>query len=140
MKYLILTLIAFGLSASPMQAGEKQAGEKKHFLLYAVLLDKTPVELSDGAKWMMDKGDTFPLTMYKNNQTKVVLQLAGVTFWVDTDKVQVLQEKDVTHEQMETYRQNVETYLNARARQWKEKATDKDKPAPGGTLFPTIGQ
>lgn len=136
MKYLILTLIALGLAANPMQAGEK-----KRFVLYAVMLEKTPVELSDGAKWRMDKGDTFPLSMYKNNMTKVVLQLAGVTFWVDADKVQVIEEKDVTHEQMETYRQNVETYLANRARQWKEKAADSDKPkTPGNTLFPTLGQ
>ena len=61
-------LLAIALLAS-LPAADAQA--KKRYILYATLLDDTPVELSDGANWMMDKGDSFPLLMFKDQQTAV---------------------------------------------------------------------
>jgi hypothetical protein len=119
MKLLNL-LIALAVGALPIRAQEK-----KHYVIYAMLLEKAPVELSDGARWMMDKGDTFPVEMFKEGGTKVVLQLAGVNFRVDAQKVKVIEEKDITAEQLASYRANVETYLTNRSRQWKEQAAQK---------------
>lgn len=97
------------------------AEEKKRFVLYASLLESTGVQLADGAKWMMDKGDTFPVMMYKEQHTKLLLQLAGTTFLVPAERVKVLEEKDVTPEQLATYRDNVKTYLEGRAAKWKNE-------------------
>lgn len=100
------------------------AGEKKHYVLYAMLTTDTPVQLSDGARWMMDKGDTFPIVMFKEQQTKLILQLAGTTFITAAENVKVIEEKDVTPEQLATYRTNVQHYLDAQADKWK---TEKGK-------------
>lgn len=110
-----------------------QGAEKKKLTLYATLLSKAPVELSDGSKWMMDEGDTFPILMFKEQQTKVVLQLAGANFWMPADQVKILQGKEVTDTQLATYRHNVESYMEASSEKWKERATK-----PGQTLFPEI--
>ena len=48
-------------------------------LLYARLTDNLIVELTDGSKWSMDKGDCFPVVAYKEAHTKLILQLAGAT-------------------------------------------------------------
>jgi hypothetical protein len=99
--------------------GSVQAGPKKHFILYAMLTADTPVQLSDGARWMMDKGDTFPIVMFKDQQTKLVLQLAGTTFMTGAENVKIVEEKDVTPEQLATYRTNVQHYLDSQAAKWK---------------------
>jgi hypothetical protein len=99
--------------------GVLHAGEKKRFVLYAMMTENTPVELADGARWMMDKGDTFPVMMFKEQQTKVVLQLAGTSFTTETVRVQVIEEKNVTPEQLATYRANVANYIDSRAEKWK---------------------
>ena len=96
-----------------------EAAEKKRFVLYAILTEDTPVQLADGARWMMDKGDTFPVVMYKEQQTKVVLQLAGTNFMTSVINVKVVEEKDVTPEQLATYRTNVQHYLDNQAEKWK---------------------
>lgn len=98
------------------------AQEKKRFVLYASFLESTPVQLADGAKWIMDKGDTFPVMMFKEQQTKVVLQLAGTSFMTDTAKVKIVEEKDATPEQLATYRTNVQNYIDSRAEKWKSEA------------------
>ena len=113
---LIFMLLAFGCTT--------RAADKKHFVLYATLVTDTPVQLSDGARWMMDKGDTFPVVMFKDQQTKVILQRAGTTFSTGMENVKVVEEKDVTPEQLTTYRTNVQHYLDAQAAKWK---TDKAK-------------
>jgi lipopolysaccharide export LptBFGC system permease protein LptF len=95
------------------------AQEKKRFMLYAALREGTPVQLTDGSKWHMDKGDTFPVVMFKDQQTKVVLQLAGTSFMIKADQIEVVEEKDLTPAQMATYRNNVNNYLEARAEKWK---------------------
>jgi len=100
-------------------AGNLHGAEKKHFVLYAMFTADTGVQLADGPRWMMDKGDTFPLVMYKEQQTKVVLQLAGTTFTTEAANVKVIEERDLTPEQVATYRTNVQHYLDSRAEKWK---------------------
>ena len=107
---IFLTLI-FGCSL--------QAAEKKRFVLYAVLNQDTAVQLADGARWMMDKGDTFPLVMFKEQQSKAVLQLAGTSFTTSVINIKVVEEKDVTPEQLTSYRNNVQHYLEGQAAKWK---------------------
>lgn len=108
---LILLTLVFGCSL--------QAAEKKRFVLYAVLTQDTAVQLADGARWMMDKGDTFPLVMFKEQQSKAVLQLAGTNFTTSVINIKVVEEKDVTPEQLTTYRTNVQHYLEGQAAKWK---------------------
>jgi hypothetical protein len=121
MKYLFLLFIVSGLALFPARGAEK-----KHYVLYASLLESTPVDLADGAKWIMDKGDTFPVIMFKEHQTKALLQLAGTTFFVDTERLKVVEENELTPAQLASYRRNVETYITNRARQWKEQASRKN--------------
>lgn len=97
------------------------AKEKKRFVLYATLTAETGVQLSDGSQWVMDKGDTFPLLMYKEQQTKVVLQLAGATFVTEAARIKVVEEKDLTPEQLATYRTNVQHYLDGQADKWRKE-------------------
>lgn len=99
------------------------AQEKKRYLLYAAFLEATPVQLTGGAKWMMDKGDTFPVAMFKEQQTKVILQLAGTTFMAETSRVKIIEEKDVTPEQLATYRTNVQNYINSQSEKMKTELT-----------------
>ena len=96
-----------------------QAGEKKHYVLYATLTSEAKVEMADGSQWIMDKGDTFPVVMFKQEQTKIVLQLAGTSFTIDTVRVKTVEETAVTPEQLATYRNNVQHYLDGRAKKWK---------------------
>jgi hypothetical protein len=96
-----------------------QAAGKKRFVLYATFVTNTDVHLEDGAHWIMDKGDTFPVVMFKEQQTKVVLQLAGTSFMTDAVNVMIIQEKDITEKQLATYRENVQHYLDGRAEKWK---------------------
>jgi hypothetical protein len=98
------------------------AAEKQPFVLYAVLTENLPVQMADGSKWAMDKGDTFPLIMFKEQQTKAVLQLAGTSFLIAADRIKVIEAKDVTAAQMETYRHNVKSYIESRSEDWKAKA------------------
>ena len=118
MKFLCLLLAVLALVPAPAQSAEK-----KHFALYGTLLDTLPVDLADGAQWMMDKGDTFPVVMFKEQQTKVVLQLAGTTFVLEAKHVKVFEQKDLTAEALASYRRNVQTYIDTRSDQWKKRAT-----------------
>ena len=111
---ILALLISFGSLAS--------AEEKKRFVLYAMLVENTPVQLADGSKWQMDKGDTFPVVMYKEQRTKLILQLAGTSFMVKAETVKVFEEKDLTQTQLTTYRNNVAHYLESRAEKWKTEA------------------
>ena len=99
-----------------------QAEEKKRYALYATLVEDTPVQLADGSKWQMDKGDTFPVVMFKEQQTKIILQLAGTSFIVETKRVKWFEEKDLTEALLATYRANVHNYLESRSEKWKEQA------------------
>ena len=119
MKSLALLVLAFVLPIVPARA----AGKK--FVLYATLIESMPVKLDDGAQWMMDKGDAFPVLMFKEQQTKVILQLAGTRFIIPTNRVRILEEKDVTPEMLAAYRRNVDSYLEGQAKKWKEESKSK---------------
>lgn len=84
----------------------------KEFKLYAIFLEDTRVQLSDGATWMMDKGDVFPVRAYKNMQKNVILQLAGAAFITETSKVRILKPEEV-EAGLEAYRKNVRAYLES---------------------------
>lgn len=90
-----------------------------------MLIEGIPVDLADGAQWMMDKGDTFPVIMFKDSQTKVILQLAGTSFVVDSKHIKVIEQKDLTAAELASYRRNVQTYIDTRSDQWKKRATTK---------------
>jgi len=90
------------------------------FKLYAVFTEDTRVELSDGAVWMMDKGDVFPIKAYKNMQKNVILQLAGATFVTDTARIRVLKPDEVTAG-VEVYRKNVRSYLDATSKKMEDR-------------------
>ncbi len=116
-RFLLLFAILLSVCAlAPAQ-------EKKRFVLYATLLEDTPVQLADGSKWHMDKGDTFPVVMFKEQQTKVILQLAGTSFLIGANLVKVLEEKDLTEAQLATYRSNVNNYLESRSEKMKTELT-----------------
>ena len=119
----LLRIFLFALLALPASARE--------YKLYAALLDDMPVELSDGAKWMMDKGDVFPVLMFKESQTKVVLQLAGANFLTDTSRVRILENREVPAGLL-VYRKNVEVYLKTKVEKWRAASEPKkpDAPAP----------
>lgn len=119
MKPLILALLCLLGSLAP--AGAK--GKLIEF--FAVLIADTPVELDDGGKWMMDKGDAFPVLMHKEQGTKLVLQLAGTRFMIPANRVRVFEDKNITPEMRAAYRRNVETYLESQAKKWSEDAKTK---------------
>jgi hypothetical protein len=96
----------------------------REFKLYAVLLQDLPVELSDGARWMMDKGDVFPVLMYKESHTKIVLQLAGANFITETNRIRLLEESEVASGLI-NYRKNVETYLKTKSEKWRAASEPK---------------
>jgi hypothetical protein len=111
-SFLTVLWLALAAVAPAQSPGRKP-------LLFAMLIEDTPVELADGAKWMMDKGDAFPLVMFKEQQTKLVLQLAGTTFLIPAKSVRVLDEKEVTEGVLVAYRRNVESYLDGKAKKWR---------------------
>ena len=113
----IFILLAFALMAGA-----------REYKLYAALTEDIPVELSDGAMWMMDKGDVFPILMFKDSQTKVVLQLAGASFLTDAKRVRILEQREVPAGIL-IYRKNVESYLKTKADKWRA-AVEPKKPAP----------
>jgi hypothetical protein len=123
-------LLAVGL---PLQA-QTTVRDQKPFELYAQFLQDTRVELSDGAVWMMDKGDCFPIHMFKEQQTKVVLKMASATFQVDAANLKVLPES-LNETALVSYRKNLAQYLNGRPDAWKKdaktaKETAKKKAQP----------
>ena len=110
----ILTLLLLIAAVLPSGAGER-------VVLYVTLLENATTELSDGAKWQMDKGDCFPVVSYKESHTKVILQLASATFYVPADKTRVVSEKE-RPAALASYRVNVNTYINAVAARWRAAA------------------
>jgi hypothetical protein len=121
----LLFLATLAIVTSPAFA----QNPKKEFKLYAQFTTDTRVELSDGAMWMMDKGDTFPVVAYKNLQKNIVLQLAGATFMTDAARVRILKDAEV-EAGLESYRKNVRAYLESRSSQLQSelKATPAPKP------------
>ena len=113
-------LASFCLLVTLAFAAAHAAGKK--VLLFAMLTKNTPVELADGAKWMMDKGDAFPVVMFKEQQTKIVLQLAGTSFVVPAENARVLDEKELTEEILSVYRRNVASYIDGKSKKWQAAA------------------
>lgn len=99
--------------------GSASAGER--VILYSALLESMAVELSDGSKWQMDKGDCFPVVAYKESHTVVILQLASASFAVPTAKTRVVGEKQLPAA-IASYRANVNTYINGFAARWRAAA------------------
>lgn len=87
----------------------------KEFKIYAAFTEEAKVELSDGAIWMMDKGDVFPVVAYKDQQKNVVLQLGGASFMTETAKVRVLAKSEEA-EGIEVYRKNLRAYVESTAK------------------------
>ncbi len=97
------------------------AKEVKHYTLYVQLIAPTEVELSTGARWMMDKGDCFPVYMFKEQQTKVIVKLASATFMLDTKKVRILNASEQAMA-LASYRKDVEEFLKTQSDAWKKQA------------------
>lgn len=108
-------LLALGLHA------QTTVREQRPFEMYAQFLEDTRVELSDGAVWMMDKGDCFPIYMFKDQQTKIVLKLASATFQVPAKSMKVLPESQ-NETALVSYRKNLSQYLNAQPNIWTKEA------------------
>jgi hypothetical protein len=124
-RFAMKSLALFLITVALLTTARAEPSEKKRFVLYATLLQETPVDLADGAQWLMDRGDTFPVVMFKEQQTKALLQLAGTTFLVDVKRLKIIQEKDLTAGQLASYRHNVQTYIDTRSDQWKQRAATK---------------
>ncbi|RYD84120.1 MAG: hypothetical protein EOP84_06400 [Verrucomicrobiaceae bacterium] len=111
MKYL-LPLLCLLFSLITPSSGVAQ--EKKPYVVYAEFVADTQVDVSDGSKWKMDKGDCFPIHMFKDRQTKVVLQLAGATFMTDAYNVRILKDSEAERA-LKNYRKMVDNYLKTQA-------------------------
>jgi len=118
LKFLLVFIAVLVCVSAP-----SRSAEKKRFALYGMLMETLPVDLADGAQWMMDKGDTFPVIMFKEQQTKVLLQLAGTSFTVEAKHVKIIEEKNLKTGELASYRRNVQTYIDTRSDQWKKRAT-----------------
>jgi hypothetical protein len=116
---LIAALPAFAANPEPATTGSAKA--KKSFAIYAQFVEDTMVELSDGSTWMMDKGDCFPVYMFKDQQTNVILQLADSTFWTRVIHVRIMKEAERKIAE-ESYRKTVENYHKAKAKAGQRRA------------------
>lgn len=116
MKYIFPLLCLFAFIAAPSFA---QTAEKKPYVVYAEFVADTPVDLSDGSKWVMDKGDCFPIHMYKERHTQVILKLADATFMTPVYTVRVMKPNEEKNA-VEKYQKMVDNYLNARAKNLKK--------------------
>jgi len=96
-------------------------------LLYARLSENIIVELTDGSKWSMDKGDCFPVVAYKEAHTKLILQLAGAQFMIPADKAKIVPDKEEPDAVLK-YRANVNTYISGFANRWRAEAESTKKP------------
>jgi hypothetical protein len=94
------------------------AQEKKRYVRYAEFIVDTEVELSDGSVWRMDKGDCFPIHMFKDQQTRVILKLDTASFSAPMYTVQMVPEREQKRAEA-AYQKMVQTYLQSRARQLK---------------------
>ncbi len=115
----LLSILALGLSAPA-----------KEFKLYAAFNEDTEVDMANGSKWVMDKGEVFPVLMYKEMQTKIVLELADTTFRTDTPKVRLLK-NDELGAGLAKYQKSVDNYLRTKAEKpQKPGKKKKSQPSP----------
>ena len=118
MKVLVCLLGFLGAFSSLVAA--------ERVLLYARLTENIIVELTDGSKWSMDKGDCFPVVAYKEAHTKLILQLAGAQFIVPANKAKIVPDKEEPDAVLK-YRANVNTYINGFANRWRNEAESTKK-------------
>lgn len=111
---VVLTFLLLLASVPRMPAGERVT-------LYAKLLAPLQVELSDSAVWEMEKGDCFPVVAYKESHTKLILRLAGTSFVVASKSAVIVGEKDMPAA-IESYRVNVNNYINGYSARWRKNA------------------
>jgi hypothetical protein len=103
------------------------AGAAERVLLYARLTENIIVDLTDGSKWSMDKGDCFPVVAYKEAHTKLILQLAGAQFMIPANKAKIVPDKEEADAVLK-YRANVNTYISGFANRWRAEAEAEKKP------------
>lgn len=118
MKFFLPLLCLLAFVVSPCSA---QTKEKKPFVVYAEFVADTQVDLSDGSKWVMDKGDCFPIHMFKDSQTQVILQLAGATFMTPVYNVRILKPYEEKRA-AESYHKMLDTYLKTQAENFKKES------------------
>ncbi len=110
----LLSLLGF-LSATALADPEPQAAPQgKPYILYAEFTENTAVELSNGAKWMMDKGDCFPIHMFTEHRTKVVLQLGPATFTTEAKHLRIMKETENGPAQV-SYQKNLDEFAKTQA-------------------------
>lgn len=129
-RFSIAPIIALLSLAVAGFAADKPAAAKKRYILYATFLTDTPVELSDGARWMMDRGDSFPVAMFKEQQTIVVLQFAGTQFSTETSRVKITPGDEVTPEMVANYRNNVQGYVDGKSVKLRAELKPAKKAEP----------
>ena len=98
-----------------------QAGAAERVTLYARLTEDLAVELTDGSKWAMEKGDCFPVVAYKESHTKLILRLASTNFVVASQHAAIVNEKD-TPAAIERYRGTLQVYIEGFSARWKARA------------------
>ncbi len=103
--------------------------EKKPYTLYAQFTEDTEVELSTGARWMMDKGDCFPVYMFRDQQTKLVLRIASATFTTEARRMRILKDSETTAA-LQSYRKNVNAFLKSQSDAWQKEAAANKGPKP----------
>lgn len=121
MKSVVFLLLLSLIALSSVFGDPKP---KKPYVLYAQFTEQTQVELSTGAQWLMDKGDCFPVYMFKDRQTKAVLKLASATFVADASRLRIMKDSEA-EAALESYRKNVDSFLKVQSENWQKNA-----PAP----------
>jgi len=125
-KSLLPTLILSLALLAPAMAEPK---EKKPYTLYAQFTEDTEVQLSTGARWMMDKGDCFPVYMFRDQQTKLILRLASATFTTEATHIRILKDSE-SGAALLSYRKNVNAFLKTQSEEWQKGAAKNKGPKP----------
>jgi len=123
MKFVALLILAMSMVCAAANAAPN---EKKPFVKYAELIDTNQVQLSDGSVWIMDKGDCFPIHMFKDRRTVVILKIASATFMVPAYQVREMR-NDEQFAAEANYQKNVDNYWKAVA---KREKTSEAPAAP----------
>ena len=121
MKFVTYLFLAILLACTAAQAAPN---EKKPFVKYAQLMDTAQVQLSDGSVWIMDKGDCFPIHMFKDRRTNVILRIASATFQIPAYQVREMRD-DEGAAATASYEKNVDNYVKAVAKRPKETEAPK---------------
>jgi len=98
-----------------------QGGAADRVTLYARLTEDLAVELTDGSKWAMEKGDCFPVVAYKESHTKLILRLASTNFVVASQHAEIVKDNE-SAAALERYRGTLQVYIEGFSARWKAKA------------------